>query len=190
MSPDINYIIRQALKGDKKSQEILLQKLKPLIYKNIYAHWYVSEDITEDLAQEGYAVILESLKTYDKEKDVHFLYYVQTRLVYFYKNYYRNSQKSDQEVSTSTPIGQEDFRLEDILKSSSDTLDTVISHEETRELLANIKKLSKKEQEILYLYYYEQLNMYEISQNLNIPYNTVRGIKYTAIKKLRNKYRR
>jgi len=64
-------------------------------------------------------------------------------------------------------------------------LESIVSKEEKIKLLLNIKKLSGKEQKILYLYYFRQLSMVEISKYSNIPYRTVMGIKYNAIKKLR-----
>lgn len=174
MDSDINYIIRMSLNGDKNYQEILLQMLRPLIYKNIYSYWYPIDPLTEDLAQEGYALILESLKSFDENLNTHFLYYVKTRLIYFYKNYYRNNkQKNVKSIN------------ENNIHEAKNTLDIIIAKEEISELLINIKKLNANEQKILYLYYYQQLSMTEISEILSIPYRTTIGKKQTAVKKLK-----
>ncbi|NLK65574.1 MAG: hypothetical protein GX289_10840, partial [Tissierellia bacterium] len=84
MHSDINYIIQESLKGDKIYQEILLKRLNPLIFKNIYKYYSPSNPLTEDLLQEGYIIILQALKNYDMNKNVHFLQYVKISLYYFY----------------------------------------------------------------------------------------------------------
>lgn len=185
MSSDINYIIRQSINGDKIYQEILLQKLNPLIYRNIYRYWNASEPVIEDLAQEGYIVVLESLKTYNEGRNVHFLYYIKTRLTYFYKNCYRKMKTQQNKISFLENNMDSNFMPGKTAESSLNTLDSVIAGEEISELLSNIKKLPKKDKKILYLYYYKQLTMTQVSENLNIPYSTAMGRKQAALKKLR-----
>jgi DNA-directed RNA polymerase specialized sigma subunit len=95
MQPDINYIIQESLKGDKIYVEILLKRLNPVIFKNIYTYWSPSDPLTQDLQQEGYMIILQSLKDFDTDRKVHFLQYVKIRLYYFYKDYFKKSIKND-----------------------------------------------------------------------------------------------
>jgi len=186
MDSDINYIIQQSLNGDKNYQEILLNKLIPLIYKNIYKYWNTKDPVVDDLVQEGYIVILESLKNFDKSRGVHFLYHVKTRLIYYYKNHYRNTKKERTLLSMSKKFSDSSLEFEKKLGSKYNLLEFIVSKEEITELLSTIKKLSNKEQEILYLYYYKQLSMDEISKHLNMTYRTAIGAKHTAIKKIRN----
>ncbi|MGD9567987.1 MAG: RNA polymerase sigma factor [Sedimentibacter sp.] len=185
MNSDINYIIQESLNGDKNYQEILLSQLNPLIYKNIYKYWNSRDSLTEDLLQEGYAVILESLKTFDRNRNVHFLYYVKTKIQYFYKNYFRITKKLNYEINLSKNIKQKNFELEKIAISNFNTLENVVRKEESSELLTSIKKLSEKEQKIIYLYYYKNKSLKEISINLNVPYRTVIGKKKGALRKLK-----
>lgn len=173
MDSDINHIIQMSLNGDKNYHEILLQKLKPLIFRNIYTYWNPMDPITEDLEQEGYLLILESLKTYDKNQSVHFLHYIKIKILYFYKNYYRKIKNENRNI-----------KFEEKLYTES-SLDSILKKEIINELLLNIQKLSPKEQKVIYLYYYEQMPMKEIPINLNIPYRTCIGRKYCAIKKLK-----
>lgn len=188
MDTDINYIILESIKGDKKSQEILINKLHPLIYKNIYKYYKSDDTNIEDLVQEGYLVILNSLKTFDKEHDVHFLGYVKTNLVFFYKNYYRDTKNQRNTISLNKKIENWDneMELEDIiLEKIIDPIDEIIKVDEVRELISNIKKLPKKEQDILNLYYRDKLSMTEISNQLCLAYSTVVCRKSKAIQKLR-----
>ncbi|MDW5298666.1 MAG: sigma-70 family RNA polymerase sigma factor [Sedimentibacter sp.] len=186
MDSDINYIIQQSLNGDKNYQEILLNKLVPLIYRNIYKYWDINDPIVDDLVQEGYIVILESLKTFDKSRGVHFLYYAKIKLIYYYKNYFRKTKKDRTLLSISKEFSDKSLEFEKILSDKFNLLEFIVYKEEITELLSAIEKLSVKQQEILYLYYYKRLTLGEISKNLNISYRTVIGTKYTAIKKIKN----
>ncbi len=189
MASDINYIIQKSLNGDKNYQEILLENLKPLLYKNIYMYWDSKDSITEDMLQEGYIVILQALKTYDNKCEVHFLQYVKIKIQYFFKNYYEKAKKQKIEMSLSEKIGQENFELENIIESSMDILENVIKKENSEELLVNLYKLNEKEQEIIYLYYFKHIPLVEISKHFNVPYSTLTGRKKTSINKLNALFR-
>lgn len=192
MDTDINHIIQESLNGNKNYQEILLKKLHPLIYKSIYSYYDAKDSITEDLAQEGYIIILQCLKNYDKGRNVHFLRYVKTKLNFFYKNYYRNTKKQRETKSLNQKIEDSDANIEIeniIAVKNISPEDEIAYRDEIDGINANITKLSKKEQDVINLFYYEELNMYEIAKKLNIAYRTAIGRKYTALKKLRKIYK-
>lgn len=191
MVSDINYIIQESLNGDKNCQEILLEKLNPLIYRNIYKYYDFTDPIIEDLVQEGYIEILQALRTFDKKRGVHFLYYIKTKIQFLYKNYYKNTHKQTNEMHLFENIEQLNFDTENIDSDSHcNILENLIEKESVQELLTNIKKLKSKEQEIIYLYYYDNKTIKEISKTLNIPYSTLIGKKQTALKKLKHHLRR
>ncbi len=179
MDSDINHIIQQSLKGDKNFQEILLKRLRPLIYKNIYKYWNVWDTEAEDLAQEGYIVILMSLKTFDSKRNVHYLHYIKTKLEYFYKNQYRKSRITTNEYSL-----QETFHEYKTVAGLS-FVEQEIEQEEKYELMKSIQNLSSEEQEIIYLYYFLGQSMKSISRNLGIKYTLVSSLKRKALTKLR-----
>jgi RNA polymerase sporulation-specific sigma factor len=181
MNSDINYIIQESLKGDKIYQEMLLKRLNPLIYKNIYKYYKPSNPLAEDLLHEGYIIILRSLKDYDVKKNVHFLQYVKIRLHYFYKNYYKKSiKKSTLSIEYLNSTGKE-------LKSNrQDQISTVILKEEKDELYKCMNELSEKEQTVLNLFYYQEASIQEISDKLNLKYRQVINMKSNAVKKLRS----
>jgi RNA polymerase sporulation-specific sigma factor len=188
MDTDINYIIQESIKGDKNSQEILMNKLHPLIYKNIYKYYQRDDSLIEDLVQEGYIIILNSLKTFNYKYDVHFLGYVKMKLEFFYKNYYRNMKNQRKEISLNQKLvdWNNGVELESIiLYDTNNTIDEIYKRDEVSEILENIKKLSPKEQIVLNMYYIDELSMLDISIKLNIAYRTVIGRKYNAIKKLK-----
>jgi len=173
MDSDINYIIHKSLKGDKIYQEILLKKLNPLIFNNIYKYYKASNPLVEDLLHEGYIIILQSLK---------FLQYVKIRLFYFYKNYYKKSFKQGTlSVEYLNETGKE-------FKSDSPAqISTVILKEQKAALYKCMNELSEKEQRVLNLFYFKGFSIQEISEELNLEYRSVINIKSKAVKKLRSK---
>jgi len=185
LDTDINYIIQNSIKGDKIYEEILLNKLRPLIYKNIYIYYQFNDDIIEDLVQEGYIIILKSLKTYDENLNVHFLGYVKTKLKFYYKNYYRNEKNQRQTISLNQTINSVNDIIKFDNKTADNTIDELIKEESYKELQTNIEKLSTKEQNVLNMYFIDELSMSEIAMLLNIAYRTAIGRKYVAMQKLK-----
>lgn len=145
MNSDINYIIQKAIKGDKIFQEKLIKRLNPLIYKNIYLYCNPTSPLVEDLVQEGYMVILESLKEYRESRNVHYLRYVQVKLHYFYKNYFKN--KNNTTISIENLI---EMRKEP--KAKTYELKKIISIEERNTLMKCMEKLPEKQQKY-YIYF-------------------------------------
>jgi RNA polymerase sigma factor (sigma-70 family) len=179
MDSDINHIIQQSLKGDKNFQEILLKRLRPLIYKNVYKYWRVWDTEAEDMAQEGYIVILLSLKTFDMSRNVHYLHYIKTKLEYFYKNQSRKFR-----LRTNVSSLQENFHEYETADGLG-SLEQTIKQEEKYELFKSIQNLSSEEQEIIYLYYFLGQSMISISNTLGIKYGKVLSLKRKALAHLR-----
>nr|WP_300090864.1 sigma-70 family RNA polymerase sigma factor [Sedimentibacter sp.] len=179
MDSDINHIIQQSLKGDKNFQEILLKKLRPLIYKNIYKYWRVWDSDVEDLAQEGYIEILMSLKSFDCRRNVHYLHYIKIRLEYFYKNQYRKYRFAANKNSFC------DYPHDHNAAARLRTIDHDTEREEKYELMKSMQTLSLEEQEIIYAYYFMGHSMKFISANLGIKYASAMSRKRKALTKLR-----
>lgn len=180
MDSDINHIIQQSLKGDKNFQEILLKRLRPLIYKNIYKYWNVWDAETEDMAQEGYIVILMSLKTFDKSRNVHFLHYIKTKLEYFYKN---QSRKFRHRSNVSS---LQENRHEYEAAARLISIEQAIKQDEKYELLKSIQNLSSEEQDIIYLYYFFGQSMKSISKRFGVKYTLVLSRKRKALAHLKD----
>ena len=182
MQPDINYIIQESLKGDKIYVEILLKRLNPVIFKNIYTYWSPSDPLTQDLQQEGYMIILQSLKDFDTDRKVHFLQYVKIRLYYFYKDYFKKNIKNDAlSMDHLYETGRE------LISDCRDQLTSIILKEEEDSLHKCIDELSEKEQMIISLFYFRRLSIQEIADKLGIKYRAVINIKSNAVRKLRRK---
>lgn len=180
MNSDINHIIRESLKGDKYYQEILLKRLKPLIFKNIYLYYHPSNPIIEDLVQEAYIVILQSLKDYDEKRNVHFLQYIKIKLYYFYKNL--NKKHNKYRILSLENLQDKGCELK---SHNLNQIDIIIKKEELNLLYKYLNKLTNKELDVLRLFYFEQYSIKEISKELNIKECALMNIKCRAVKKLR-----
>ena len=78
---------------------------------------------------------------------------------------------------------QVEFHLtNEVNNENDDSIENEAILEEVKKL---IEQLSPREKEIVYLKYFQNFNNHEISDLLNIKYQTVRNILASAIKKLR-----
>lgn len=180
MHSDINYIIQKSLKGDNNYIEILLKRLTPLIFKNIYKYYMPSDPLTEDLLQEGYIVILQSLKDYDIKRNVHFLRYVEIKLQYFFLNLFKEAVRHKTlSIEALSSVGKQ------IRGKYMNPLNLIILTEEKHKLYKCINKLSEKERTVIRLFYFDELLIPEISLKLNIEYRAVINAKSRAVKKLK-----
>ena len=181
MHSDINYIIQESLKGDNNYIEILLKRLTPLIFKNIYKYYMPSDPLSEDLLQEGYIVILQALKDYDIKRNVHFLRYIEIKLYYFFLNLYKEAVRHRTlSIEALNSAGKQ------IRGRYINPLNLIILREEKHKLYKCINELSEKEQIIIRLFYFDGLLIPEISLELNIEYRAVINAKSRAVKKLKN----
>jgi RNA polymerase sigma factor (sigma-70 family) len=111
---------------------------------------------------------------------------VKTRLTYLYRNQYRKARRLKRETSLSSLIG-DSLQLEDVLGSCTCGVEEYIQKEEKAELARYLRQLSKKEQEVVSMYYFTGLSMVAISRKLGIKYSTVSAIKRRSLRKLRAK---
>ena len=66
----------------------------------------------------------------------------------------------------------------------------IFSNNHSNEIIEQIARLSGKYKEVLILYYYQEMNMREISEVLNISINTVKSRLLRGKEALQNKLER
>ena len=91
MYKELDKLVNKAKGGDVASKEEILNRLKGLVIKSIQRYYNKREEY-DDLIQEGYLVILESIDNYDEERGVYFLGYIKTMLKYTYLNKHQERQ--------------------------------------------------------------------------------------------------
>lgn len=182
MYKELNELLAKARKGDKKSKEGILNKVRPLIIRKIQ-RYYNNKNLFEDLIQEGYLVVLECIESYDDSRGVYFLGYLKTML----KFTYLNKHKQRTHLSLNIPAGEDrDDEWIDLLEShGKNQEDIILEKEGVGELRHALSKLTQRQREIVIAYYIEEISIGDIAKRLGITYRTVVNTKTRALERLR-----
>ena len=163
--------------GDKNSYEQLFKFYYPFLYNYGLKHT-TDKYLLEDCIQELFLEIWE--KANEKNIKSFKAYIFQA----FRNKLYRSFLKNKRTIITGFAnniihpsvfeISKEDFIIEG-----------EIEHEKFSSLYQSISKLSKRQQEIIYLRFHLNLSYEEISAIMNISYQVSRNLLYQAIKTLK-----
>ncbi len=163
-------LIKQYLKGDEASFEILVQKYMELMYRFVYR--YANDAQTaEDITQEVFLKVWRNAKKIDKNKNFKsWLYTVakNTALDFIKKKKAIPFSKFENEQGKN-------YLTEKLVDNN--LLPSKISEglEFKHNFLIAIGSLSSKYQLVLTLYYYQYLNFREIAEVLKEPINTIKS---------------
>lgn len=165
---DDRTIVTQVLEGKTDHFSVLMNRYHNEIFSFVFNMLGQYQD-TEDLVQEIFLKVYQSLSKYDSNKASFrtWLYRISSNhtINYINSSYYRHKTSSD--VDTS------------FLEDSTDMEAELIKDEQIKQIIQAMKKrLSKKHQRIMMLHYFSGLTVQEISESTNIPDKTI----YKAIK--------
>lgn len=182
---DINIIIKKSLEKDSDSIYILLIRLRPVIISSIKKYCYHIDDF-DDLIQDGYLHVIESLDRYDCSRGVFFLGYIQYSLKYFYldkSKKYESNASLNKRVICDTDNSAEFI---DFLEDNDICIEKDYEYAESiSSLYKAIETLSKRERQVIVMYYLRGYGLITISKVLNIAYRTVVNTKVNGLRKLR-----
>src|SRR6056297_204177 len=158
--------------------------LKPLIL-SVSKQFYFGDMDRDDLLQEGRLMILESLANFDRDKGVHFLGYIKSKLKYMYINL--NKEKNyEVSLNTRVDLGEGSVELMDILEDESvDIEEDFLNKVDVDNLRNSLDLLTSREYQVVNMYYLENMSMKDISRKLDLAYRTVVNTKVNAVEKLR-----
>ena len=181
---DFNKVLEGALEGDDESVENLFDMLKPLIL-SVSSKFYFGDMDRDDLLQEGRLMILESLANFNRDKGVHFLGYIKSKLKYMYMNL--NKEKNyEVSLNTRVELGEGSVELMDILEDESvDIEGDFLNKVDVENLRNSLGFLTSREYQVVNMYYLENMSMKDISRKLDLAYRTVVNTKVNAVEKLR-----
>lgn len=179
---EINELLKKAQNNNEDAKLKLVENLSPLIKSSIkkYCPLY---DYFDDLYQDGVLIILESLDFYD-EKKANYLAMIKAYLKYHYLETYKYIKKRDVEVSAF----QENVNLYDLVESDENIEIDFLIKEADIVLQKALEKITKREREVIYLYYYKRYSHKKIAEILNISKWTVVNNKRRGISKLKEVY--
>lgn len=162
------------LNGDRKAFEVLYRRYYPVLYN--YGKIYSKDtDIIENCLQDFFVKLITNYSNLSQTPSVHFY------LLKAFRNALYNELKSIQ-IRNGILINCPDEVL--IVKADEFFEEEDLS---SRNILISsaFQKLSSRQQEILYLYYIEELSHEEIAVLLNINYQSSKNLLFRAIVKLR-----
>lgn len=173
----IDQLATKAKTGDKNATEEIIKRLQPLILSSIRKYYNNGKEY-EDLIQDGNLKLLESIQDYDPSKGVHFLGYAQTVLRYLYLD----KHKIKIHTSLNQTIGEGEVEIMDLLVSEDkEAIEIIIQEENNLEIKRALDRLTKRQSQILMLYYGQGMGIQDIANSLGISYRTVVNTKTTAL---------
>lgn len=162
------------LKGDRKAFEILYRRYYPVLYN--YGKIYVKDtEIVKNCLQNFFVKLLSnysglsytpSVRCY-LMKAFRYTLYNELKSIQTRNGIFVSYPDEILTVKSDQFLDEEDLTFKNILISTA------------------FKKLSSKQQEILYLYYVRELNHDEIASLLNINYQSSKNLLFRAVVKLK-----
>lgn len=181
---NIEYLIDKSLNGDIDSIYKLLNNLKPLVLNSIKKYFYRKEEFA-DLVQDGYLEIIKCLESYNPNKGVHFLGYVKLKLKYLYLDKNR-VYKNNISLNISAYSNNEKLELLELIEDLN--INTEKDYELKESILTlnnSFDSLSYREKQVIYMYYFKEMNIQSIANKLGISYNTVSNTKINGLNRLK-----
>ncbi len=177
-----DLIEKIVLEKDMDKAYIVVDAYKPLLISSI-RKFYNKPNLYEELLQEGILEICNAILDYDSTKNIPFGGYLKTRIYYFYlgKNNYKDSTLSlDEKI-----VDDESLTLNDILADSTNIEEEFMIREDNKTLYNALEKLTNKQRNIVIDFYFNGLNLKDISTKYGISYRTAVNTKTVALKKLK-----
>jgi RNA polymerase sigma-70 factor, ECF subfamily len=182
MKPSNDEVLLDLLASDlDRHFELLLRTYGNTLYSYVYQHIRNTGD-TEDIMQDTALRIYTALRSYSQEQ----LRDMGTRLrPWLYKvaksAYLTYIEKQKRFISVSLDGEDETFLNEESF-ASSELPEQILEREETRNKIVNlVAELPAKYREVIYLHYFDEFKLFEISDILQEPEGTVRQKKRRAL---------
>ncbi len=173
-------LISEYIRGNEKAFEVLLMRHKNKIYRFIYMKLR-DQDLTEDIFQETFVKIINTLKTGSYNEEGKFLPWAM-RIAHnlVIDHFRRNSRvRMVSESSSSNP----DFNIFDTLKLTDENREQEITRGELEKQMVDlIEYLPESQKDILKMRLFQDLSFQDISEKEDISINTALGrMRYALI---------
>lgn len=180
----MHKIIKMANQGDRHSQEEIIKKFMPLIYKASHKV-YITGYEEEDLIQIGVESILKAIKKFDPSKNTSFTSYIKNAVENNYRYLIRGKVKENY-LKSLNEVQEDGFELENHIPMDFNLEDYVVNKELKNKLREAIEKLTPEKKELLhYAFYKEHGGITEYAKLKGIEYSKVYKFKNSLINKLR-----
>jgi len=169
-------LVSKYVDGDSQSFEVLIKRHKNKIYGFIISK-IRDRDLAEDIFQETFIKVINSLKKGMYNEEGKFLPWVMRIANNLIIDHFRKSKKMRTISQTS------DFDIFDVIQDTEKNIeDNLVNHQINRDLRKIIEYLPEDQKEVLKLRYYSGLSFKEISDNTGVSINTSLGrMRYALI---------
>ncbi len=170
------YLVKTYLQGDESSFEILLTRHKNRVYAFIMSK-IKNKDITEDIFQDTFIKVINSLKNGKYNEEGKFLPWVMRIAHNLVIDYFRKNKK----FSIIRPTAEFDI-FDMISEKSPNKEEEMIVNQTHIDLKLLIDQLPNDQKEVLKLRYYEDMSFKKIADLTNVSINTALGrMRYALI---------
>lgn len=179
MNIDDKKLIRDFFAGDDTAYAKILEKYLHPVY-NFLRTFVQDLDVLDDLTQETFIKAWKNLKSFDTEKNFKtWLFTIAKNTAYDFfkkKKTIPFSEFSDEQGNNA---------LENISDDEILPLEILEKFEKEKTFEKNLEKLPNHYRIILLLHYKEDFSLQEISEILNVPYNTIKSRHIRALSKFK-----
>jgi len=179
MNEEDKNIIQAFFVGDESAYPTLLKKYLKPVY-NFLRTFIRDSDVLDDLTQITFIKAWKNLKSFDAEKNF------KTWLFTIAKNTAYDFFKNKKTIPFSSFLNEEgDNILENIKTEDILPLEILEKAEQKQVFETKLAQLSTDYRTLLLLHYKENFSLQEISEILNIPYNTIKSRHIRALSKFK-----
>ena len=177
---DDQVLIHNYLEGNEQAFEVLLMRHKDKIYRSIY-HKIREREIAEDIFQETFVKIIQTLKIGNYNEEGKFLPWAmriaQNLVIDYFRKHGRMKLISERNAKS------EDFNIFSILKMDELNIEQSISKTELEtQMIELIQHLPESQKEIIEKRIFQDLSFKDIAEAENISINTALGrMRYALI---------
>jgi RNA polymerase sigma-70 factor (ECF subfamily) len=169
-------LVKNYINGDNSSFEVLLNRHKNRVFAFIMSK-IKNKDLTEDIFQDTYVKVVNSLQKGKYNEEGKFLPWVMRIAHNLVIDHFRKQKKMQMIRSNN------DFDIFDVIKDSKINADEkLIKDQIFSDLNSLIDKLPSDQKEVLKMRYYEELSFKKIAEHFDISINTALGrMRYALI---------
>lgn len=177
---DDQVLIHNYLEGNEQAFEVLLMRHKDKIYRSIY-HKIREREIAEDIFQETFVKIIQTLKLGNYNEEGKFLPWAmriaQNLVIDYFRKHGRMKLVSERNAKS------EDFTIFSILKMDELNIEQSISKTELeKQMIELIQHLPESQKEIIEKRIFQDLSFKDIAEMEDISINTALGrMRYALI---------